>query len=457
MENGTFAGRWWMVCLAAVWLASCQESIPVGFDLIDEQNLGIEVATEFDLSTRTIAGERVITHRPGVDSKTYILGNLNDQVYGIVEPSLYLSFLLGDTPPDFSTVKPDGLDSLVLILEYDTTATYGQKAGLQEIEVFPLVDSLYVNDTIYSDAVIESSMSPVAKITRWVSPKDSVNVTDYKTKKSERQAPQLRIRLDQEFGRQLLSNLEANKSDAALRKFFMGLKIVSRSADNKPMLYGLNLNNSALLSSNPLNKLIAYYQQPSGDTTIRATYQYLIYAATANTFQHQYQGSVLHTSLQDSTVSQQVSFVQPMGGAKTRIRIHDLDKMKGKLINKAVLECFVADIPGPVGNFSEPPQLILESKNRNGQTVLLPDIFQLINNNVNFVQVFGGTLEKTSPVKKYTFSITNHVKIALRDSTYNSDMLLSILTESEIPNRVAIHGGKHATYPVRLKITYTKE
>jgi hypothetical protein len=45
MENGTFAGRWWMVCLAAVWLASCQESIPVGFDLIDEQNLGIEVAT----------------------------------------------------------------------------------------------------------------------------------------------------------------------------------------------------------------------------------------------------------------------------------------------------------------------------------------------------------------------------------------------------------------------------
>jgi hypothetical protein len=36
-------------------------------------------------------------------------------------------------------------------------------------------------------------------------------------------------------------------------------------------------------------------------------------------------------------------------------------------------------------------------------------------------------------------------------------MYLSILTESEVPYRVAIHGAKHNTYPVRIKITYTKE
>jgi hypothetical protein len=457
MEKRLFS-RWtslWAVVV--VFLSGCQETIPVGFDLLDDQSLGLVVENQFDISTKTVPGERVITHRQGVDSKTYLLGNLDDAIFGKTNPELYLSFLLGDIPPDFSAVKPDGLDSLVLLLQYDTTATYGHGAGLQEIDVFQLEDSLNVADTLYSDAVFKYNPVSIAKTTKWVSPNDSVTIIDYKTKKPVKQAPHLRIRLNDAFGRQLLSNLEANKTDAAFRQFFKGLRIVSKTADNKPMLYGLNLNNAALLSTNPFNKLVAYYKVPSADTTIQSTYQYLMYTATANTFQHLYQGSKVEESLKDSIASQQTSFVQAMGGVKTRIRIHDLNKMKGKLVNKAELECYVAEIPGTNGTFPEPPQLIIETKNREGKTILIPDIYQLVNNAVNFTPVFNGVLQKTTAVRKYTFSITNHVKIALRDSTYNPDMYLSILTESEVPYRVAIHGAKQNTYPVGVKITYTKE
>jgi hypothetical protein len=455
--SGAFAKKMWMICLVAVCFSACQESIPVGFDLLDEQNLGIEVEKSFDISTKTILGERVVTHRPGVDSKTYLLGNLDDQVYGKITPELFVSFLLGDTPPDFSTVKPDGLDSLVLLLQYDTTATYGYTSGLQDIEVYRLEDSLFLADTIYSDASFAYGASPVARVTKKINPKDSVTIIDHKTKKPVKLGPHLRIRLNDDFGRELIGNLDANKSDAAFRKLFKGLRIVSKTAENKPMVYGLNLNNAALLSSNPFNKLVAYYKQPSADTTIQASYSYLMYSATANNFQHAYTGSQVQEAVQDSAFSQQISFVQAMGGAKTRIRIHDLDKMKGKLINKAVLECYVAETAQITGNYTAPPQLIIESRNREGKTILIPDIYQLLNSSTNFAQVFGGTLQNTTPVKKYTFSITNHIKIALKDSTYNPDMYLSILTESEVPNRVAIFGGKHNTYPVSLKITYTKE
>jgi len=65
-------------------------------------------------------------------------------------------------------------------------------------------------------------------------------------------------------------------------------------------------------------------------------------------------------------------------------------------------------------------------------------------------------LNSAGQVKKYTLNITNHIKSALKDNTYNSDLYIGILTESETPHRAVLFGAGHSQYPMKLKITYTK-
>ena len=54
-------------------------------------------------------------------------------------------------------------------------------------------------------------------------------------------------------------------------------------------------------------------------------------------------------------------------------------------------------------------------------------------------------------------NITNHIKKAVKDSTYNADIYLNVLTETGNPKRVVLFGANHSTYPMKLNITYTKK
>ena len=100
----------------------------------------------------------------------------------------------------------------------------------------------------------------------------------------------------------------------------------------------------------------------------------------------------------------------------------DLQKISERLINKAELDIYFADLHDQNGFYSPPPQLLASRKNSSGTLALIPDIVQLINSNVNFEPVFGGSLNSTAQIKKYTFNITNQIKRALKDITNNSDL-----------------------------------
>jgi hypothetical protein len=440
-----------------LYLASCQEPVPVGFDLLDTERLDIIVADTFDLETSTVPGKRVITYRPGVDSRTYMLGSLDDPLFGKVRSELYLSFLLNATPPDFSTVQQNGFDSLVLILQYDTLAAYGSSSSQQKISVYELTDSISIRDTFYADTSFRFKPQPLAVASKVIRMKDSVSVINPLTKKTVKLAPHLRVRLNDEFGRAIIQNTTDTKTDVLFNKYFRGVYITSETELNQPMLYGFNLSGAALSAQSELNKLRMYYRVPSGDSTQNRTYDFLINTATVNRFIHDLSGSQAENSLNDPEKAKNLTFLQSMGGVKTVVRIKDLLKMKDKLINKATLDVYIADIPAGSGTYPPPLQIVAETRDKDGRSLLVPDISQLINSNVNFANVFGGSLATQGTLRKYTMNITNHVKAALRDPSYSSDIYLNILTEAERPQRVVFYGSDHPQYPMKLKITYTED
>jgi len=80
-------------------LQSCQDSILVGNELLDNEKLVLSFNDSLKLSSSTIAGTRVVTHRPNVNSRTYVLGSLNDATFGNLTTSLYLTNVLASTKP----------------------------------------------------------------------------------------------------------------------------------------------------------------------------------------------------------------------------------------------------------------------------------------------------------------------------------------------------------------------
>jgi hypothetical protein len=125
-------------------------------------------------------------------------------------------------------------------------------------------------------------------------------------------------------------------------------------------------------------------------------------------------------------------------------------------INKAELEITVADISTQNGIYNLPKNLIATRKSEDGKLIFIDDISQLLSGGVSFVTSFGGTPNTSGTLRKYNLNITNHIKQAVKNKSFDSDIYLNVLTEPENPSRLIFYGAKHSQYPVKLKVTYTK-
>lgn len=439
--------------LVLSFISGCQDPILVGGTLLDDEKLNIGITNDFDLITKVIPGDTIVTYLPNLDSRTYLLGQLDDPIFGNIAAELYLKFKLSTTKPTYLSEEKLRFDSLVLVLQYDTLGTYGNNIGSQSVKVYRLDESINDKDTFYSDTNLKYLPSELAKIEKIISPKDSVRIKDHLTGKQVTLSPQLRIRIDNSFGEALIKNEDAAKNDTLFDEFFKGIYLTSTSTNNQPFMYGLNFNNTALNSTSPINKLIMYYTV--NDTTEK-TYEYLINTATINRFVHNRTTSQVESFINNPLLGDSLSFIQGVGGVKTVVKFNDLNSLDTLLINKAELEITAADVQGQNGVYNLPKQLIATRKNSDGNLIFIDDIAQLVSGNVLFSPVFGGSPIVSGSLRKYKLNITNHIKRAVKDKTFDSDIYISVLTEAENPARAIFYGAKHSQYPVKLNITYTK-
>lgn len=419
---------------------SCNEDSTIGLDVQPEGDL---------LHTRTSDTASIITYTLREDSVktddlpsgTALIGSYNDPVFGYTEASLYSQFQLPTNGPQLGGLT---LDSIVLSLAYEgLTRFYGSvtDGDVQTFRVYQVIEDIKKESSYYSNQTVNVYPVPLGSATFNPSVTDSVLVGGVKEK------PQVRIKLDKTFGQLLMdagSNLDNN---TVFTQYFKGL-LIKPETPNQPTSEG------AILYFNLLDGksgLTLYYKEG----TVAKTYRLVVNANTARfgNFRHTYPSSgPVAAQLLDSTLGQNLTYVQSIGGVKAHILFPHLENFtdSGKIaINRAEL-VIKADPSYIESKYPAPNKLFLipvTSTGAAGNLLTWPD-FQ------EGLSYYGGIYDPAA--KEYRFTINRHIQSILDGRTTDYGLYLVVSGNSVTADRLVMGGGGNPNHRIKLRLTYTK-
>jgi len=416
-----------------------------------------------------------------------ILGNiLNDPLFGKTNAKLFLELKPESYPWSFSGVyKKDSLyiDSVVMVLGWN--GSYGDTTAPQRVNVWEIdpnadfrIDSFYtIHDPGFAHTTFLGTKTFVPKNLR-----DSVKAFQDTT------AGQLRIKLDNSFGRRLLDydTTNAYATDSAFKTYFNGFEIeADQSLGNALMAFGIY--------NNPKTKLAIYYRYTKGgqdDTTVSN------FIFTNSSASHNYvnrfgfAGTDLLTKSNTPGEDDPIYLINTPGSYAT-IKIPALKDLSNRVINRA--ELIVEQVYDPSNAvFKYPDALMLDVYDSTlGDYKFIP--FDFVPNiqagiiptgipNPSFGLYGKNTVDGAgNPIKVWKFNITRYVQnvltkqeplhdfrlYATKDafgkikqgivSNTGAYQLVRILVNPEFAfGRAKVGGGNHPTQKMRLRIVYTK-
>src|SRR5678809_242960 len=112
------------LCLLLGLMWSCTQAVTIGSDFLDDQKSDLQFLDNFTMNFYTQKTDSIITYSPNVSYQlaTYLVGNLNDPIFGHSSASIYTQPQL---PTSALDLKNSFLDSVILQLRYDTLGLYG--------------------------------------------------------------------------------------------------------------------------------------------------------------------------------------------------------------------------------------------------------------------------------------------------------------------------------------------
>jgi len=411
-----------------------------------------------------------------------ILGNIsNDPLFGKTNAKMFLQLKPDVYPWTFAGVSnKDSLyiDSVVLVLGWK--GSYGDTLGSQKVNVKEIdTHSDFRVDSFYT---IRDPGPPTTTLlgTKTFSPanlKDSVKA--YK----DTTTGQLRIRLDNSFGRRLLDYdvTNAYATDSAFNTYFKGFAIeADQSVGNALMAFGIYNNSNT--------KLAIYYRFTKGgkdDTTVN--YFLVKPGASAN---HNYvnrfdfAGTPLLAASNTAGEDDLVYIINTPGSYAT-IKIPALRDLSNRIIHRA--EFIVEQVYSPSDEmFPAPEALMLDVYDSTlGDYKFIPYDFRP-DNNYNVDPAFGLYGQNTidgvgKPIRVWKFDITRYVQNILTKQEplhdfrlYTTQNAYARIKQGVVTNsgayvygranvnsrfvfgRVRVGGGNHATQKMRLRLVYTK-
>jgi hypothetical protein len=412
-----------------------------------------------------------------------ILGNIfNDPLFGKTNASIFLQLKPEVYPWSFSGIyNKDSLyiDSVVLVLGWN--GSYGdtnapQKVNVKEIDQFSdfRVDSFY---TIRDPGPGTTTLLG----TKTFNPS---NLKDTVKAFQDTTTGQLRVRLDNSFGRRLLDydTAHAYKSDSAFNTYFKGFAIeADQSVGNALMAFGIY--------QNPKTKLAIYYRYTKGgqvDTTVN----YFIFkpGASAN---HNYVNrfGFAGTPLFDKSNSPEeddLVYIINTPGSYATVKIPALRDLSNRIIHRAELIVEQVYDPSSDNKFTPPFGLMLDVYDSTlGNYKFIPYDFnpdQNGNPNPGFGLYGQNTVDGVgNPIKVWKFDLTRYVQNVLTKQEPLHDFRLfttqtaygrirNVVLNNTGPylsasvnvnprfvfGRVRVGGGNHATQKMRLRLVYTK-
>ena len=413
-----------------------------------------------------------------------ILGNISsDPLFGKTNAKMFLQLKPEVYPWSFSGIyNKDSLyiDSVVLVLGW--TGSYGdtnapQKVNVKEIDQF----SVFRVDTLLTIR----DPGPLATTVLGTKNFIPANLKDTVKAYQDTTTGQLRVRLDNSFGRRLLDydTAHAYANDSAFNTYFKGFAIeADQSVGNALMAFDIY--------QNPKTKLAIYYRYTKGgqvDTTVN--YFLVKPGSSAN---HNYvnrfdfAGSPLLAASNTAGEDDLVYIVNTPGSYAT-VKIPALRDLSNKIIHRAELIVEQVYDPSSDNKFLPPESLLLDVYDSTlGDHKYIPYDFKKPDGNGFAEPAFGLYGQNTAdgagnPIRVWKFDITRYVQNVLtkqeplhdfrlfttqtatsriKDIVINNSgpyVYASVKLNSRFAfGRVRVGGGNHATQKMRLRLVYTK-
>ncbi len=434
-----------LTAFALVQLLSCQDPTTLGTDLLSEDQARVGFSDTVRLVGRSVLSDSVRTYsdNPANQLRSYPFGRMQEPLLGLAEASIYLQVRPEFFKPDFAGAQ---LDSVVLVLPYDTTGVYGDLDASYGIEVYRMTEQMDRRQTYFSSASFATDPSPVGSHT-FVPNLDTITVLEYVGDSQEREVSfsHLRVPLDPAFGESLLAlDTTQIESDSAFLEQLNGLYL--RPTLPTPGLLSFSLNEPGYLGG-----IYLYFQQDGNMRQFQFAVEQL--SARVPTYTLDYAGSQFGPLIDDPDAGDSVLVVQGLSGLNARLDLGDLSAFEELVINKAELTLTLQDYPGN-DTLVYPPaeQLLLSYETPAGVVTLISDVVLGLNNN-QLGTVFGGRLDPESGT--YTMNLTSHLQEVINGEV-PSNLIVSLLGKPENPGRTVLYGVGHPEFGLKMRIAFTE-
>ncbi len=410
---------------------SCRKATDVlGTDIEPQDGLQASFTDTFQIVAFTEKVDSIRTDRVSAA----LVGTFNDPVFGKVKSVVYSNVRLTSILPEGFAAETV-IDSVVLSLRYDGWFGNVKKLeGLQKFTVLRLGERLTFFDQnergYFSNSVFQLAEDSILG-ERVILPNffDSVFVGDVK------EAPQLRIKLNESFHQVLLQNGAVFASNEAFTNFFNGFKLKAEPVNNTQG--GIIYFNMV----SPFSRMIIYGKDINGDLRIPLNIDQN--SVWVNSFSHQFSNNI---SFNDSIAGQNKLFLQAMNGPRVIIKIPFLREIRnfGNIaVNKA--ELIVPISQEHIGRFIFPNELNLLQRNEDGVLFNLPDRNE---------PYFNGRYDDA--IKAYRFVITRHIQNIINGITTRDELVLEVSGRAVNAIRVVLNGTHSPSNPIKFKLYYTQ-
>ena len=431
-------------------VASCNEASVLGADLVEGSQANIKHTDSITFNTITIEDDSILVYDPDpfLEFNNFFIGNYDDPVFGNTTANLYAQLWTGTNAPNFEGAV---LDSIVLIMRYDSTNTYGNlSSDPYRIGVYRVTENIDNNSFYYSnDTFLYDMITPLAETDDFF-PKyslaDTVRVVDY-TLSSEGDTitlpAQLRIPLSTDFGNELL-DFEYSTNAAFLEQF---KGIVVKAINPTEGIMSFNLTSA-------VSNMTLFYRT---EDTIRQQYRYIFSSSGVkfSSFEHDFTGSTVEDFIENKADGDSLLFVQSMSGPYIKIDFPNAQNLGDIIVNKAELQFTFAELDNDDVTYYPPLERSI-TVFENGGLSFISDVILGTATTINW---FGGTVQESvddqgDPIYTYNYNISSHFQDIVRGTLPNT-IFIRAFPAQERARRAILYGPKHSKYPAKFILTYT--
>lgn len=432
--------------LVALFAFGCTKPTHIGGDILPDNDKLNQFFTD---TISVVSVTEPDDSLPTYSQSSYLAGTLDDPVFGKSFAGFYAQIRMPSSNVDLG--EDLTLDSIVLTLKYNSL--YGDPTEKHSMNVFRVTEDIYFAEPYRSDHTFRYNPVPLGSkmnFTPKASPVDSVEIYGKMT------APHLRIRLDDSFGEDLLS--QSGTATLSTQKVFNDyLKGIFVAPDT-----GFGYSNAIMFFNllDALSGITLYYKNAENDS-LSSTFPINIYSAVANHFKHQYTNPDIVDEISGQVAFDSINYLQGMAGLRVKVKFPWLKNLGLISINHAELIITQAAHHSPDSVYLPPqiviPRIVADSSLPAFQALLDEAWAQILGS-----YDFGGTMETETingkKYKRYRINILRHLQLIIQDKTDDLEMVLKVIPSASSANRIAVGGGNHPNPDLKMKLqlTYTK-